>query len=136
MAADARGRLWKSLRGLLPAGCHATRIENDIGAGFPDVHYTYLETSGTIELKSADHLPMGKAGLRKSQIDWINEEIEAGGLVWIIVQTKSFVYIVNGIYAPKLNDFLHLDFLEKCTTHWLVGAYEPGTLEAILVNKA
>lgn len=137
MAADARGRLWNSLRGLLPAGCHATRIENSIGSGFPDVHYTYLETSGTIELKSADRLPMKKAGLRKSQMDWIREETEAGGIVWIVLQYKKSIYVVNGgLYADILNEVTEDNLPTFCAALWSVGAYEPGTLESILLNKA
>jgi hypothetical protein len=136
VAADARGRLWGSLRGLLPAGCHATRIENEIGSGFPDVHYTYLEVSGTIELKSAKRLPMGKDGLRQSQIDWINEEIEAGGLVWVIVQAGKSIFVLNGMLADEINGYGFKEMLAACTTFWLARAYEPGTLEAILLNKA
>lgn len=139
MAADARGRLWNSLRGLLPAGCHATRIENEMTgehAGFPDVHYTYLEQSGTIELKSADRLPMKKAGLRKAQIDWINEEVAAGGLVWILVQHKKNIYVLSGLYAERINDLDSLDMRSLCSFGWSVGAYESGILESILLNKA
>lgn len=139
MAADARGRLWNSLRGLLPAGCHATRIENSIGSGFPDVHYTYLETTGTIELKSADRLPMKKAGLRKSQIDWIKEEVEAGGLVWILVEYKDKVYIINGMYAELVNHkteedmpFISMALWTKSISH----SEKTEILESILLNKA
>jgi hypothetical protein len=136
VAADARGRLWKYLQGLLPAGCHATRIENGIGAGFPDVHYTYLEHSGTIELKSADRLPMKKAGLRKSQIDWIKEEVEAGGTVWVVIQFKSTIYVVNGLYAERINDHFEDGLQDIAAAIWSVRAYEPGILDSILLNKA
>lgn len=135
MAADARGRLWQYLRGLLPAGCHATRIENPIGAGFPDVHYTYLEVSGTIELKSADRLPMKKAGLRKAQIDWIKEEIEAGGLVWILVQHKKSYYVVRGLYAEVLNDWDENQIGENCFAQWLAKTYDPDMLYGVLRNS-
>lgn len=136
MAADARGRLWNSLQGWLPAGCHATRIENEIGSGFPDVHYTYQEQSGTIELKSADRLPMRKAGLRKSQIDWIHDEIEAGGLVWVLVQYRKWVFVIRGLYADKINELDLIEMTKLSLAHWSVRAYEPGTLESILLNKA
>lgn len=132
MAADAKGRLWKYLGGLLPPGCHATRIENEIGAGFPDVHYTYLEVTGTIELKDADRLPMGKAGLRKAQIDWITEETEAGGLVWVLVHFKKNYYMVNGLYAENLNDWDQERLALYASAQWLAKTYDPDVLYGIL----
>lgn len=142
VAADARGRLWNSLRGLLPAGCHATRIENELTgehAGFPDVHYTYLERSGTIELKSVDKLPMKKSGVRDSQVEWINREVEAGGQVWIIVEFKKFVYIVNGLYVEILND-LDADTLPTyAAALWTKGisdSEKAAIIESLLLNKA
>ena len=134
MAADARGRLWNSLRGWLPAGCHATRIENDIGSGFPDVHYTYRETSGTIELKSADRLPMRKAGLRKSQIDWIIEETEAGGLVWVLIEHKKMYYVLRGLYADRINDMDETEIAEKALAQWSARTYDPDILYQVLRN--
>lgn len=134
MAADARGRLWKSLRGWFPAGCHATRIENGIGSGFPDVHYTYLETSGTIELKSANRLPMRKAGLRKSQIDWIIEETEAGGLVWVLVEYKKMYYILRGLHADRINHMDETEIAEKALAQWSARAYDPDILYQVLRN--
>lgn len=139
MAADARGRLWNSLRGLLPAGCHATRIENGIGSGFPDVHYTYLETTGTIELKSADRLPMKDSGLRKSQLDWIKEEVEAGGLVWILIEYKKTIYIVNGMYAELVNHKNEEDMPFISMALWTKGishSEKAAIVESILLNKA
>ena len=136
MAADARGRLWNSLRGSLPAGCHATRIENNIGSGFPDVHYTYLETSGTIELKSADRLPMRKAGLRKSQIDWITAETEAGGIVWVLIQHKKTIFVLRGHFADRINQLNLAQLAEYASAQWSVRTYESGILESILLNKA
>lgn len=135
MAADARGRLWKYLEGLLPPGCHATRIENEIGAGFPDVHYTYLEVTGTIELKDTDRLPMGKAGMRKAQIRWIEEEIEAGGLVWILVRFKKRYFVVSGLYAESLNDWDEKTIGECCAAQWLANAYDPDILYGVLRNS-
>lgn len=142
MAADARGRLWNSLRGLLPAGCHATRIENVLTgehAGFPDVHYTYLEVTGTIELKSVDKLPMKKSGVRDSQIGWIKAEIDAGGIVWIIVEFKSKVYIVSGLHVEIINSLDEERFPFYSTALWTKGisdSEKAAIIESILLNKA
>lgn len=126
--------LWVSLRGLLPAGCHASRIEShDTASGFPDVHYTYQEVSGTLELKEGK-APFKKKGLRKDQINWMADECEAGGIVWIVAQVGKTVYVVFGTYADRFND-LDEDGLDTyCAAKWKVGAYEPGILEGILRN--
>lgn len=101
--------LWEWLRGILPRG-HYSRIESpETAAGFPDVHYTVHPgyRSGTIELKFSRHpnsfTPFKRDGLRESQIRWINEEVAAGGLVWIVGQVKEQVFWVRGQGCPLFN---------------------------------
>lgn len=140
MGADARGRLWENLRGLLPADCHTTRIENEVEAGFPDIHYTYKGVSGTIELKKSRSSmlsqPFKNGGLRKAQIDWIEEEIEADGIVWIVAQVGRHIFVVHGMHAPKFNDYTVPELMGASTAYWIAGRYPAGTLENILLNKA
>lgn len=100
--------LWTYVRGkLLPPGIHATRIENGVSAGFPDVHYTYQGKTGTLELKflRKKKLPFGDDGLNKDQRIWIRDEVDAGGKVWIIADCGDFINIVPGSKAKVFNDF-------------------------------
>jgi hypothetical protein len=133
--------LWESLRGLLPPDCHATRIESDVSPGFPDVHYSYKEVTGTIELKKSRKSPKsalpfsGKGqGLRKSQIDWIGAELYSGGLVWIIAQVGRTIYVLDGQHADNFNKMTVHDLMRCSVTVWQSGAYPPGLLDKVLRN--
>lgn len=134
MAADGRGRLWKHLSGLLPEDAHATRIENSVSAGFPDVHVTYRERSCTIELKVASKLPLGKKGLRKSQIDWINAEIEAGGQVWVVIQFGKRVFAVSGTSADLINDLDEYALETRSYAVWPIREGDPDTIYSLLMS--
>lgn len=100
--------LWKYLRDkILPADIHATRIENGVSAGFPDVHYTICGRSGTLELKflRKKKLPFGDGGLNLDQRLWIRDEVGAGGTVWIIAEVNKIIYVVRGRYADAFNEW-------------------------------
>lgn len=127
--------LWTYVRGkLLPPGIHATRIENGVSAGFPDVHYTFTPDitglngwgrSGTLELKflRKANLPFGSQGLNRDQRFWIRDEIEAGGTNYIIAQVKKRIFVVGGCHWEKFND-LDSTGMER----WAVLAIEHGKL--------
>jgi hypothetical protein len=102
---------WTWLRDRLPAG-HATRIETEVSDGFPDVHYTmrsdealHPSKSMTLELKFArgpKRQPF-RDQVRDSQIRWIGEEIDVGGIVWIVAEMEAKIHFIHGIYAAALN---------------------------------
>jgi hypothetical protein len=113
--------LWNYVReGLLPVGIHATRLEpsdEGVGAGFPDVHYSILRgngtrSSGTIELKflRKKNPPFGDEGLRLSQRIWIRDELEAGGLVWILADIGRTIHLIRGIHYKTFNEWDLTDF--------------------------
>lgn len=109
----AEDGLWRYLRDkLLPAGIHATRVENGVSAGFPDVHYSYRRengtcTAGTLELKflRKKKPPFGDDGLNQDQLIWIRDEIESGGTVWILAEIHKVIYMVRGKHASSFNDW-------------------------------
>lgn len=108
---EGSGAVWRYVRGkLLPPGVHATRIENEIGAGFPDVHYTYRGISGTLELKflRKKNLPFGEEGLNKDQRIWIRDEVKAGGIVWLVADVNDHIFVLPGKIAFLFNE-LDLD---------------------------
>jgi hypothetical protein len=112
--------LWKYLRDkLFPPDIHATRIENGVSSGFPDVHYTfkpYLRStqSGTMELKflRKKNPPFGKNGLNKDQEWWIRDEVKAGGKVWIVAGIADKIYFIPGRFYDRFNKFSLSDFEE------------------------
>lgn len=109
--------LWDYLRKLLPKGGHYSRIESDTSHGFPDVHFTFEGVTGTIELKStkrpgAKYPFSGKDGLRRSQLNWIQDEIEVLGWVILCLQVGEYVYLLK---AALYYDDLHKMTLEDIT---------------------
>lgn len=106
---------WKKLREWLPRG-HASRIESEVGDGFPDVHFTqYPCISVTFELKYADgpkKSPL-KGKIRASQRRWIREEIEAGGKVWVVAEFPDHHNVILFISGRWI------DLLEENTYEWL-----------------
>jgi hypothetical protein len=120
--AQPEASLWKYLKTVLPSRGHYSRIESDTSPGFPDIHYTLLNHSGTIELKSAGFAPFGKKGLRKSQIDWMAEEDNAGGVIWIIAEVQGWVYLINGnTFFEEFNQMDKARLLEVSDYSWVRG---------------
>lgn len=139
MAKEAQ--LWNYLRDIcLPLDIHASRIESETCPGFPDVHYTCCGNSGTIELKSTKNprskKPFsGKNGLRKSQKDWIREEIAAGGRVWLCLSCDPYVYWVNGKFAQTIHEKSEKQIEELSSYHWRRGEFSSkirGELSTLL----
>ncbi len=108
------GNLWEWLRDVaLPLGQYS-RIESpDTAPGFPDVHYQVgRDGCGTLELKATDRkakVPFRdeEKGLHRSQLKWIRDNINEGGIVWIIAETPGAIYIIHGRDAPKFNGATH-----------------------------
>jgi hypothetical protein len=132
--------LWDYLRGLLPTGIHYSRIESETCPGFPDVHFTLEGVTGSIELKSTrkpGKFPFsGDKGLRKSQIDWIKEEVEAGGWVLLCLEAGSKIYLLQAeLYYDVLHDMDLDDIAKVATLSWVRGADFRDQLAVALVNK-
>jgi hypothetical protein len=123
---------WKYLVKLLPKeDAHYSRIEShDTSAGFPDVHYTLNGNSGTIELKDAKRpgakYPFkGQSGLRKSQIDWMTRECDAGGRVFLALQCGASVYILKAdLYFDELHQMTEDDISRVASVRWKKGRAE------------
>lgn len=110
--------MWTYARGkLLPRGIHATRIENGVSAGFPDVHYSHKGRSGTIELKflRKKNPPFGDDGLNIDQIHWIEDELKAGGRVWILADIGKEICLIRGKHFDQFNQWKRADFEDKST---------------------
>lgn len=106
-------RFWsKWLRDRMPKG-HATRIESEVEPGFPDVHFTNIDGSHTLELKVAKQkrIPLKKA-LRPSQKFWIREEVAANGSVWIVARVDREVLFIRGSFVDQL-DTMNLAALKE-----------------------
>lgn len=136
MAGEAK--LWDFLRVRMPKGIHYSRIESETSPGFPDVHYTLQGHSGTLELKSEPE-PKGAYpfadSMRKSQLDWITDEIAAGGHVTLVLQHRKDIYFLGGHNAPHLIGLTIDDINEIAEMVW--GEKSPISIpafSALLLN--
>jgi hypothetical protein len=109
----------------MPVGTHFSRIESlDTAPGFPDVHYTLKGMTGSMELKCQE-FPTGefpfKDELRKSQKEWIADELAAGGKVILVLQCRQMIYFLDGLYANQLDSMTELDCNERAVVLWTKG---------------
>ena len=119
---------WNYLRKLLPKEGHYTRIEShDTAVGFPDVHYTLNGISGTIELKDAKRpgakYPFSReSGLRRSQIAWIRDELDASGQVSLALQCGDRVYLLPAnCYYDDLHRMTEEEIARVSRVKWKKG---------------
>jgi len=132
--------LWDWLRDVvLPLG-HYSRIESpDTAPGFPDVHYQVGKRGcGTLELKATDRklrvpFPDEEKGLHRSQLKWIRDNVNVGGIVWIIAETPDVIYLIHGINAAKFNGAKHKDLYHMS---WESMHRDDPKQAAILLNLA
>lgn len=99
------------------------RIENALVPGMPDINYCIDGTEGWIELKCPNEpkrattkLFASNHKLSQDQMNWIKRQIDARGIVWIIVRTDHRWAIVNGKHGDFLNE-MTVDQLEAHAAH-------------------
>jgi len=89
----------------------ATRIENEIGVGFPDVDVCIDGRPAQIELKSEDRPARAntviRPKVRDSQRDWHRDRCRAGCRYnWVLLQVgeaaHASLYLVPGCYYEKI----------------------------------
>jgi hypothetical protein len=78
------------------------RVENGVANGTPDVDYCIGGVGGKIELKYLDHpardttpVMTDRYGLRASQLVWAGKRAKAGGLVWLLLGTDKYIWLVD-----------------------------------------
>ena len=112
---------WNKLREELPDGGHYTRVENLVGPGTPDVHYCVSSRSGWMEVKYTDKFPLEHPVL-VSQMIWLEQHLRAGGRACICVGYKKLVYFVPADVCREINEWLQVDFQDRCTAIAIRGS--------------
>ena len=93
--------LWQLIRPFIPG--HAERVENVVGVGMPDVHWTYENKSSWLELKVAKvpNQPLSEL-LEPSQNVWHRRNTEQGGRVFVLLRDGATLKLFRGLPAsPK-----------------------------------
>jgi hypothetical protein len=125
-----------------PYQTHVSRIESETSPGFPDVHLTYRGSSSTIELKQtkrpkAKYPFSAKDGLRKSQLDWIEAETQAGGKVLLALGCAREIFFLDAsLYAASLAKMLLTDIRRVAEISWVRGN-EPheASFQQVLLDR-
>lgn len=108
--------LWRYVRDkLLPPGIHATRIESPCSPGFPDVHFNFRGSTGTLELKflRKKKLPFGDDGLNREQIAWHRNAIDNGAHALIVAEVTNEIYVIPGRWYNQFNDAVNLEYMSR-----------------------
>ena len=93
--------LWLRVKKNLPHDCYATRIENRMDGGVPDVHVIWNGLAFWIELKLTK---ANKIRLSPNQIAWNTKYCLNGGLSFILVQRlgEGSLFLFRGDDARDL----------------------------------
>lgn len=111
MAREAR--LWEWLREGLKGteGLHMRRVENQVGAGDPDVDGCYQGRYFEIELKGCNRPKRGGPldfEVRQAQAIWHRKRTKAGGNTWLYIRVGEGRdvrrYLVHGGLASSIRE--------------------------------
>ena len=93
--------LWLRIKKNLPHDCYATRIENRMDGGVPDVHVIWNGLAFWIELKLTK---ANKIRLSPNQIAWNTKYSLNNGLAYILVQRvgEGNLFLFRGEDARQL----------------------------------
>jgi len=93
--------LWLRVKKNLPHDCYATRIENRMDGGVPDVHVIWNGLAFWIELKLTK---ANKIRLSPNQIAWNTKYSLNNGLAYILVQRvgEGSLFLFRGDDARQL----------------------------------
>jgi len=93
--------LWLKVKKNLPHDCYATRIENRMDGGVPDVHIIWNGLAFWIELKLTK---ANKIRLSPNQIAWNTKYSLNNGLAYILVQRvgEGSLFLFRGNDAREL----------------------------------
>lgn len=99
--------------------CYWLRIENQTGAGVPDVHFGINGVFGWIEGKYARVMPANpltpvfkslNRGLDVEQENWLYDYARQGGLCWVFARVVDKYVLVPGIRAIEFNSWCWSQF--------------------------
>lgn len=97
---------WRALRQLVGTRWHATRVEDRLQSGIPDVTWGARGVQGWLELKYLHHWPVrgGPAdlGLRPQQAAWLQLRHAAGLGCWVLIRVARVWYLFRGDQARWL----------------------------------
>lgn len=107
---------WERLRGVVGKRWHATRHEDKINLGVPDISFGCNDVQGWIELKAVEKMPEPSVVLRLNcytahQKLWLLERGNAGGNCWLLVRVECVWFLFNHLSAQKITNMKFAEFV-------------------------
>lgn len=136
---STESNLWRYLKKKIGKEWDATRHEDLIGSGVPDVSFGYRGNNGWIELKYLKKFPVRATTririphLTGAQCNWLINRNVKGGNCWILIQIANeyFLFPVIGIRYIWHHKFTAEQFRKGATGHW-VGSIDKDEFLRIL----
>jgi len=132
--------LWAKLRQGMKDKWHATRHEDILSEGVPDVSYGLDGTNGWIELKCVDKKPVrGNKKVRvksltSAQVAWITARGKAGGSCWILLAVGSTVFLLSWRTARAVKQGLSMSDLSLLSAYQTSGPIDWSELHKVLIK--
>lgn len=107
--------MWRSMRKAMRGQWDATRHEDRIGVGIPDVSFGRNGVNGWIELKHMTRYPKRgpiRVPLRPEQIVFLSRRGARGKNCWIFLRVEKDHYLVSSSYAKMISSGI--------TRSWLI----------------
>lgn len=105
---------------LIKSADRIDRVENVLVDGTPDVNYCIEGTEGWIEIKcptepkrSTTPLFGSNHKLSQDQKNWIKRQLDAGGIVWVVIRTDYRWAILSGRLAEGINLMTVQDLIDS-----------------------
>lgn len=99
----SEGSLWDNMRSRFSPYGLLRRCEHAQEKGWPDVYWVLLRVPGWTELKylpdypaMADS-PVWHEHLTLEQVNWIEDEVEAGGRAYLLLQVRHDYYLFDAV---------------------------------------
>lgn len=99
--------MWQVLKKKMGDDWAASRHEDTLGQGIPDVSFTTYGVSGWIELKHTPHWPKRDSTLvripdfKPEQKNWMRQRIQHGGKCWLLWQIEKDWFLMSGERAIR-----------------------------------
>lgn len=121
----AEASLWQYLKnGMKDSGWDATRHEDKMTIGVPDISFGLNMVNGWIELKALYGWPKNPAtkvkfGLSEEQVWWINNRNKKGGHCFIFVRIKRDYLLIDGMYAVFDGKYTKKEWMDFAAGKWV-----------------
>jgi len=124
---SSESNLWRYLKKKIGREWDATRHEDSIGSGVPDVSFGYREKNGWIELKYLKKFPARESTtiriphLTKAQCNWLINRNVKGRNCWILIQIANeyFLFSASAIGYIWHHVLTANQFRKVATGHWI-----------------